>query len=154
MSNTRQMSIGTMVILSSLCWSSVSFAEDSEVGSTILSQLRLQELQERSAASRAKQVQYELQVAQAEHAIDRLQQPQASANPDPEVAGLDRVVLIGWTERQGKLRFLFRVNERIVRAWEGIRDQSGLLATQINEHVQVSLGAQTYQLEIDDAQGQ
>lgn len=134
--------------------SSTSYSETLDDGGDILSQLRIQELQERSAASRAKQVQYELQVAQAKHAIDRLQHPQAAANLGLETRDkpADQVVLLGWTQRQGKVRFLLRVNDRVVRVWEGIRDPSGVLATQVGTGVQVALGEQTFRLEIADAQ--
>lgn len=135
-------------------WSPTSYSEALGDGGDILSQLRIQELQERSAASRAKQVQYELQVAQAKHAIDRLQHPQTGANlgGDKREKPVDQVVLLGWTQRQGKVRFLLRVNERVVRVWEGIRDPSGVLATQVGTGVQVALGEQTFRLEIADAQ--
>lgn len=135
-------------------WSSTSYSVTFGDGGDILSQLRIQELQERSAASRAKQVQYELQVAQAKHAIDRLQHPQAGANLVGEAneKPAEQVVLIGWTQRQGKARFLLRVNERVVRVWEGIRDPSGVLVTQVGSGVQVVLGEQTFRLEIADAQ--
>ncbi|WP_417656106.1 hypothetical protein [Pseudidiomarina aestuarii] len=124
-------------------------AQQVETGTDLLKQLRTQELQERSAASRAKQLHYELQVAQAESAIRQLQQPSSSAEQttavEPETT---QVALIGWTERHGKLRYLLRVNERVVRVWDGIANSSGLLAKRDDNRVNVSIGTATYQLEL------
>lgn len=130
-------------------WHATAQAQQIETGTDILKQLRTQELQELSAASRAKQLHYELQVAQAESAIRQLQNPSPSAEQtaavEPETA---QVALIGWTERRGKLRYLLRVNERIVRIWDGIATSSGVLAKRDDNRLNVSIGKATYQLEL------
>lgn len=128
-------------------------AVQAEEGPQLLQQLRTQELLERSAALRAKQLQYELQVAQAQHAIAQLQQP-----PSPESATVTAAEsaftprLIGWTQRQGKVRFLLQIDAEIVRVWEGLRGHSGVLAERIDDHVRVEYRDRTYVLEVADAQ--
>ncbi|RUO41461.1 hypothetical protein CWE22_04665 [Pseudidiomarina aestuarii] len=130
-------------------WQPTAQAQQIETGTEILKQLRLQELQERSAASRAKQLHYELQVAEAESAIRQLQQPSTAAKQSAATESeTTQVALIGWTERQGQLRYLLRVDERIVRVWDGIANSAGLLVKRDDDRLSVSIGKATYQLEL------
>lgn len=130
-------------------WQPTAQAQQIETGTEILKQLRMQELQERSAASRAKQLHYELQVAEAESAIRQLQQPSTAAKQSAATESeTTQVALIGWTERQGQLRYLLRVDERIVRVWDGIANSAGLLVKRDDDRLSVSIGKATYQLEL------
>ncbi len=89
--------------------------------------LRAQELEELQAASRARQMRHELQVAEAEHSIRSLgQQPGTAISPSgPALADYE---LVGVVQGEGSSLVLLRLQQQLIRLTTGIPDAAGLYA--------------------------
>lgn len=99
--------------------------------------LRTQELQELEAASRARQMQHELTVAEAQQQIVQLgKTPLAPANPGPALSDYELLGVVQGAQQLVVLKY----QQQILRLVPGERDTSGLLVTIDRAHVRLQRG--------------
>lgn len=103
----------------------------------LIKSLRAQELAELQAASKARQMQHELQVAEAEHSIRSLGQPSARA-AESAGPGLEDYQLIGVVQGEGSSQVLLRLHQQLIRLTIGVTDASGLYAEVTGTAVRLS----------------
>lgn len=125
-----------MIVVSMLF--SLSFAEPPQQDAAArIKQLRSQELAELEAASKARQMQHQLQVAEAEFQIAALHRPQQQQGP-----ALTAYQLVGVLQGQQPLVVL-RLEQQLLRLIPGERQADGLMVSVDRAHVKLSRGQES-----------